>query len=41
MVFRQDQKLTAEILYNTLLETGGVLISDEIEIVVDLEINPV
>jgi len=28
-------------VYNTLLETGGVLISDEIDVVVDLEINPI
>ncbi|EON71134.1 YceI family protein [Lysinibacillus sphaericus] len=27
------------LVYNALLETGGVLISDEIDIVVDLEIN--
>ncbi|MGE7091372.1 YceI family protein [Lysinibacillus sp. NPDC048646] len=29
------------LVYNALLETGGVLISDEIDIVVDLEVNPV
>lgn len=29
------------LVYNTLLETGGVLISDEIDVVVDLEINPI
>lgn len=28
------------LIYNALLETGGILISDEIDIVVDLEINP-
>ncbi|MEG0258832.1 MAG: YceI family protein [Lysinibacillus sp.] len=28
------------LIYNTLLETGGVLISDEIEITIDLEVNP-
>lgn len=28
------------LVYNTFLETGGVLISDEIDIVVDLELNP-
>jgi len=28
------------LVYNTILETGGVLISDEIDVVVDLEINP-
>ncbi len=28
------------LVYNTVLETGGVLISDEIDIVVDLELNP-
>ncbi|MGE7946183.1 YceI family protein [Lysinibacillus sp. NPDC093688] len=28
------------LVYNTLLETGGVLISDVVDIVVDLEIHP-
>ncbi|WDV06527.1 YceI family protein [Lysinibacillus irui] len=28
------------LVYNTFLETGGVLISDEIDIVIDLELNP-
>ena len=28
------------LVYNTLLETGGVLISDVIDVVVDLEVNP-
>ena len=30
-----------KLIYNTLLETGGVLISDEININVELEINPI
>jgi len=28
------------LVYNTFLETGGVLISDEIDVIVDLELNP-
>lgn len=28
------------LVYNTILETGGVLISDEIDIVVDVELSP-
>ncbi len=28
------------LLYNTALETGGVLISEDIDVVVDLELNP-
>ncbi|MFI2131323.1 YceI family protein [Lysinibacillus fusiformis] len=28
------------LVYNTILETGGVLINDEIDIVVDVELSP-
>lgn len=28
------------LVYNTILESGGVLISDEIDVLVDLELNP-
>jgi len=38
---RLRHRLTVGILiYNTLLETGGVLISDVVDIVMDLEIHP-
>lgn len=37
----QIDRRAFKLVYNTLLETGGVLISDEIDINVDLEINPV
>lgn len=37
----QIDRRAFKLVYNTLLETGGVLISDEIDINVELEINPV
>ena len=37
----QIDRRAFKLVYNTLLETGGVLISDEIDINVDLEINPI
>lgn len=37
----QIDRRAFKLVYNTLLETGGVLISDEIDIHVELEINPV
>lgn len=36
----QIDRRAFKLVYNTLLETGGVLISDEIDIDVELEINP-
>lgn len=37
----QIDRRAFKLVYNTLLETGGVLISDEVDINVELEINPV
>lgn len=37
----QIDRRAFKLVYNTLLETGGVLISDEIDINVELEVNPV
>lgn len=37
----QIDRRAFNLVYNTLLETGGVLISDEIDINVEIEINPV
>lgn len=37
----QIDRRAFKLVYNTLLETGGVLISDEIDINVELEVNPI
>ncbi|KOS66990.1 hypothetical protein AEA09_15950 [Lysinibacillus contaminans] len=37
----QIDRRAFKLVYNTLLETGGVLISDEIDINIELEINPI